>query len=429
MPGTPEPATTTATPSEEHLVITGKCQDVIDHFRKGDFSRGEALKQVTLLIKGAGSKLSKDEAQRALDSYVDMVLQYSRELRPPSRGRNPSRSGGERERSRGRERHRSRSRSGRRRSDARPSQTRDKSARPSKRRRRHHRAHSSSLSGSETDGSCDTPTKKVRANASNYGWASAAQAVRSSARPDIQKTARLLKEYRLDVAADKADLLDTTIAPEFPDSEWNNLLLGKPVDFDVLLTSNFSSKTDDKHVEQVGDVELSYTSREPARKVTRYGDWVTAFEMFQEATVFAFPHRRSELAVYRTHIIRQFRTNDKIFDARVIDYDRADRKSVSQNRGFLLSDLTEFFPLYVQFISSTGSSTITATVQAASSSGKRLGGGKSKPSNRKTEACIRYNNDACPNLASNCRYQHICSGCNAKGHREPACPGGVKPEA
>ncbi|TFK78974.1 hypothetical protein K466DRAFT_473855, partial [Polyporus arcularius HHB13444] len=267
----------------------------------------------------------------------------------------------------------------------------------------------------------DTPRKKVRANANNYGWASSAQAVKSAARPGIRETARLLKEYRLDVAAAKADLLDTTIAPEFPDSEWNNLLLGKPVDFDVLLTSNFSSKADDKHVERVGDVELSYTSREPSRKVTRYGDWVTSFEMFQEATVFAFPHRRSELATYRTHIIKQFRTNDEIFDARVIDYDRAVRKSVSQNRGLLLSDLTEFFPLYVQFISATGSSAVTATVQAASSSGKRLGGGKSKSSNRKAEACIRYNNDACPNLASTCRYRHVCSGCSAKGHREPAC--------
>ncbi len=111
----------------------------------------------------------------------------------------------------------------------------------------------------------------------------------------------------------------------------------------MLLTSTYSSKTDDKHVERVGDVELSYSSREPSRKVTRYGDWVTTFEMFQDAVMFAFPHHRTELATYRSHIISQFRTNDELFDARVIDYDRAIRKKCAQNRGLLLSDLFEFF--------------------------------------------------------------------------------------
>ncbi len=109
MTGTPDPTSPTATPSEELLVITGKCQSVIDCFRKGDFSRGEALKQVTLLIEGAGQKLSKDEAQRALDSYVDMVLQFSHEFRPPSRGRNPSRSDRDREPGKERETNRDRS--------------------------------------------------------------------------------------------------------------------------------------------------------------------------------------------------------------------------------------------------------------------------------------------------------------------------------
>ncbi|TFK78905.1 hypothetical protein K466DRAFT_463104, partial [Polyporus arcularius HHB13444] len=270
----------------------------------------------------------------------------------------------------------------------------------------------------------DSPRKKPRANPSKYGWAAEAKAVKSSMRPEVQLTAELLREYRIDVAAAKANLLDSTIAPGMPESEWSNLLLGKPVDFDVLLTGRYSSKPDDKHVESLGDVELSYGSLDPVKKVSNFGQWIVAFEIFEAALVFAFPHRVKEVATYRRHIYGQFETHDPIFATRVIEYDRAVRKSVSENRALLLSDIFEFSPLKDQYIGPTGANVVASSAAEASSSagaGARSGGAGRGKSARKAEPCIRYNNGRCPNLASTCRFRHVCGACCAKGHVESEC--------
>ncbi|RDX50406.1 hypothetical protein OH76DRAFT_1512135 [Lentinus brumalis] len=106
------------------------------------------------------------------------------------------------------------------------------------------------------------------ASSPKYGWAACSKSYKSTLRPEVQQNADYLREYRIDVAAAKADLLGSTIGPEFPESEWSNLRLGKQVDLDVLLTSHYSSKLDEKHVQRVGDVELHYGGREASRKVT-----------------------------------------------------------------------------------------------------------------------------------------------------------------
>lgn len=248
-------------------------------------------------------------------------------------------------------------------------------------------------------------------------------------RPEVQLTAELLREYRIDVAAAKANLLDSTIAPGMPESEWSNLLLGKPVDFDVLLTGRYSSKPDEKHVESVGDVELSYGSLDPVKKVSNFGQWIVAFEIFEAALIFAFPHRVKEVATYRRHIYGQFETHDPIFAGRVIEYDRAVRKTVSENRALLLSDIFEFSPLKDQYIGPTGANVVASSAAEASSGagsgGKSSGVGKSKPA-RKAEPCIRFNNGRCPNLASTCRFKHVCGACFSKGHVESDCPKSAK---
>ncbi len=431
----PTSSATSGAPGESQLLVTNQCQEAVDNFRKGTYSRAETVQRISTLIKDADGVLDKDAASRALESYIDMVLEISRSIGPqgrPSpraRERSPSRARG---RSRGRSRAsreepRHSSLSGRRQSSTR-SARREESSRQTKRhrrRRRRHRGRSPSSSESETDNSSsDAPRKKPRANPSRYGWAAEAKAVKSTMRLEVQLTAKLLREYRIDVAAAKANLLDSTIAPAMPESEWSNLLLGKPVDFDVLLTGRYSSKPNDKHVESVGDVELSYGSLDPVKKVSTFGQWIIAFEIFEAALVFAFPHRVKEVAAYRRHIYGQFETHDPIFATRIVEYDRAVRKSVSENRALLLSDIFEFSPLKDQYIGPTGANVVASSSAEASAStgagGKGSGAGRVKPA-RKAEACIRYNNNRCPNLASTCRFKHVCAACSAKGHVESDC--------
>ncbi|KAI0689408.1 hypothetical protein C8T65DRAFT_588710, partial [Cerioporus squamosus] len=253
--------------------------------------------------------------------------------------------------------------------------------------------------------------KKPRANPDKYRWAASAKTLKATIRPEVQRTAELLCEY-----VSTRSCCRKSRSPQLhhcacvPKTEWNNLLLRKPVNFDVLLSGWYSSKLDDKHVEQVREVKLSYSNREPTKKVTTVHEWIIAFKSFQAAMVFTFPHRVNKLSTYRLHVY-QFKTHNPIFALCITEYDCTVRKKVTQNRSLLLSDLFKFLPLQVQYIGLTGANIVTSTAKASLSSGGE----------RAAEVCNCFNNRICPNLASQCRYRHVCSGCNFSGHVQSSC--------
>ncbi len=411
-----------STPSEAQLAVTKKCQELVEAYRAQQATRAEVVRGINSAINEADFD-TEDARDRALDSYLDMVFETDSERRS-GRSRERSRVGAGRSRSRGRRSLQDRSKSPERRGPERSSsrtshRQRDKSPRPSQRHsRRHRRRRSASSSSRQTvDSDDDATRRKPKANAKKYGWAPTVETLKPSMRPEVKRTTELLREYRIDVAAAKADLLDSTFAPEFPESEWTNLLLGKPVDFDVVFAGRYSSKSVEKHVEQLGDVELSYQAREPSKKVETSWDWIGAWEAFQRAMLFAFPHRSLELSTYRDHISEVFSSTAVSLHHRVFDYERACRKRVAFKRSLLLSDIFEFNLLHNQYVGSSGANFVAAEAEASKGSGS----GKSKVA-RKADACLRFNARKCPALASQCKYRHVCSGCNAKGHIEPECP-------
>jgi hypothetical protein len=94
--------------------------------------------------------------------------------------------------------------------------------------------------------------------------------------------------------------------PEFPDSEWNNVLAGKAVNIDVIFSGMYSTITDNRAIENIGDLELHFGAAKPAKTVETHGDWVVAWRIIFKATRFIFPHWETELEEYNDYITLYF---------------------------------------------------------------------------------------------------------------------------
>jgi len=67
-------------------------------------------------------------------------------------------------------------------------------------------------------------------------------------------------------------------------------LAGKAVDFDHVLSGLFSVSQDNKKTEQIGELEIAVGPSAPAKVVRTHGDWITAWDLTIEATIYIFPH-------------------------------------------------------------------------------------------------------------------------------------------
>ncbi|KAL7279056.1 hypothetical protein ACG7TL_006891 [Trametes sanguinea] len=200
----------------------------------------------------------------------------------------------------------------------------------------------------------ERPAKRTRADSSKYAWAASEFLLGTQLRPEVQRTLDLIRVYGEDVTQAKRDLAATASAPEFPDAEWTNVLLGRAIDLDHVFSGQYVTATDDKISERIGELELRYRPPVPAKKIHSFGDWVYAWNKASVAIAFAFPHRRSELATYGDHIIALFGALAEPLHTRVLEYDRAVRKRVGSARRYLLTDFADFADLKIQFIDSGG---------------------------------------------------------------------------
>ncbi|KAI9064672.1 hypothetical protein FKP32DRAFT_1675453 [Trametes sanguinea] len=94
---------------------------------------------------------------------------------------------------------------------------------------------------------------------------------------EVQRTLELIRIYGEDITQAKHNLAATVTAPEFPDSEWTNVLLGQAVNLDRVFNGQYTSTTDDKVIEKIGELELRYRPTVPAKKIRNFGDWVFAW--------------------------------------------------------------------------------------------------------------------------------------------------------
>ena len=271
-----------------------------------------------------------------------------------------------------------------------------------------------SVSDAESDGERDA--KRIKVDESAYAWVANRQHKRTVLRDTLAKTLRLIEAYTIDPKATKRSLVNEPDCPEFPDSEWKNIITGRAVNLNAVLSGQLSTTHDDPKVEKFGDLEITFGAVEPTKVVKNGGDWSIAWNRTVRATLFAFPHRTQELASYGEYIVNLFSVTHSSVHSRVIAFDKAVRKRVGSVRNLELSDFEKFSDLKIAHMDSIGVSVI-------SGSSKEDGGRKGKRGKnwKKDEPCNKWNDGKCSQAEEDCRRLHVCNKCGKGGHKGKEC--------
>ncbi|EDR15657.1 uncharacterized protein LACBIDRAFT_300794 [Laccaria bicolor S238N-H82] len=256
------------------------------------------------------------------------------------------------------------------------------------------------------------PTKRAKPDESQYPWVVSDFIHSVTLSPSPTASLDLLKLYSVDPKGTKRSLINSPTCPEFPDSEWTNILAGRAVNLDTVLTGYYSTSNNDERIESIGDLNIKFGTVAPTKIVSSAGEWTIAWNRASRATSMAFPHRAGELANYAEYIIALFAATDILFHDRVILFDKAVRRRVGSRRDLELTHFDKFADLRTAHMDSIGA----AVVQRLPISKVPL------TSRKKQEACNRWNEGLCLLDGSQCRRLHVCNKCSKGGHKGPECP-------
>ena len=262
-----------------------------------------------------------------------------------------------------------------------------------------------------TNGREPPVVKRAWTDESEFPW-SVSDFIHSTAlSPSLDRSLKLLQLYAVDPKKAKRSLTNSPTCPEFPDSEWVNVLSGRAVNLDHVLSGYYSVSNNDERTESIGDVEIKFGAVSPTKLVSTAGDWSIAWNRTSRATTVTFPHRASELADYSEYIIGLFGATDTLFHDRVIAYDHAVRHRIGSRRDLELTDIHKFGDLKHLHMDSTGAAVIYRSVINA----------KPASSQKRTEPCNRWNEGLCTLDDRVCRRLHICNKCSQPGHKSSDC--------
>ncbi|KAJ7673538.1 hypothetical protein B0H17DRAFT_1208353 [Mycena rosella] len=161
-----------------------------------------------------------------------------------------------------------------------------------------------------------------------------------------------------------------------------------------------------------GGLELRFRAVAPTKLVNDAGTWTIAFDRMHAAMLFIFPHHARELNGYRDYIISLFAATSNLFHCRIIEFDKAARKHVTQRRDIEFTDFVKFMDIKTAVIDSIGVGVLDAQRESSSGAARKS----------KSEACNNWNSGRCTANAGACRRLHICNLCKTAGHKGPDCP-------
>jgi nucleoid DNA-binding protein len=235
--------------------------------------------------------------------------------------------------------------------------------------------------------------------------------------PSQELTCNLVQNHLLDLKSSKRMVLGSKWVPEFPDSEWNNVPTGKAVNVDVVFSGMYSTITDNRTIENIGDLKLHFRAAKPAKTVETHRDWVIAWRSVFKATKFIFPHCEAKLNEYNNYITSYFASIHPSAHLRVLNLNRAIRKQVGSVNNISLNEFGKFHYLETHHLQGHGageSSIIT----------KKRVKPKDGPDSswRKADPCHLWNDGRCGHQASACKFRHVCEICRGP-HHKGSCPG------
>jgi hypothetical protein len=145
--------------------------------------------------------------------------------------------------------------------------------------------------GFDVDDECDEPIhKRPKIDLELFPWVASVKAESSSLREECVATKNLIANYTIDVKQAKTHLLNSGVAPEFPDSEWKSILSGLAVNLDIVFSGRYSTEHDPQITQEIGDFTILTREVATSKSVRSAGDWFIAWNQAAAATAFAFPH-------------------------------------------------------------------------------------------------------------------------------------------
>ena len=335
---------TPGTPTESHSGIYKdvliNCDTIVEQYRKGEISKPSAYVEIqSKLVEALGDDRARTDA--AFGSFIGTIESHDSEISAASK--------------------------------------RGRAFEPDQ------RSPSPPISNPDEQQSDGEPTsKRLKADESVYAWNREGQGKRTVLRDTLFRTLKLIEAYTIDPKATKRSLVNEPDCPEFPNSEWKNIISGRAVNLDAVLSGQLSTTQDDPKVEKFGDLEISFGAVEPTKLVKNGGDWAIAWNRTVRATLFTFPHRAPELSSYGEYIVNLFAVTHPSVHSRVITFDKAVRKRVGGVRNFELWDFEKFADLKIAHMDSIGVSVVTGS---SKDDGNRKG--KKNKNWKKDEPCNR----------------------------------------
>jgi len=242
-------------------------------------------------------------------------------------------------------------------------------------------------------------------------WIATSIIEEESLRPELKLTLKYLKDWSIDPKFIRSSITNTASCPDFPYSEWSNIIVGRAVNLDHVYSSFYTTINDNRNVTDLGGIEITTNSgKTPSKTVKRDSEWRNAWEKTEGAYVYLMPHRLGELRKYGQHMGRIFLAVDQKHHSRVIQYDKVVRAFVASRRDILLGDYNEFADIKMHHLDHLGSGNNQAEINSPQKSQKR--------SRRKEETCHRHNNGNC---SGSCGRLHACNICRDPTHVEANC--------
>jgi len=298
--------------------VVAKCSEWIEKYKAGAVQKGEASYEIHSLLAASGER--SDVIKAAVESYIAILDQHDVKMAGAFKRGRPG--------------------SGRARSLSGTS------------------ASSGSNAGTPPRSTSSDSRAALRKNKkveeSNLPWVVRNKLFGSELQVELRATLELLKAWSVNPKQVKSSIINTPKCPAFPDSEWLNLVQGRPINLDNVFSGFYSTSTDNQRTESVGEIELKFGTKDASKPVTTHGDWTIAFDLTRDAYLFAFAHRADKLKQYQRFILQQFATKRESEHLRVIALDRAIRKRVSERRDLLLSDFDQFGDLQIMHLDHYG---------------------------------------------------------------------------
>jgi len=113
-----------------------------------------------------------------------------------------------------------------------------------------------------------TPHKCSKPDESQYPWIISDFIHCVTLSPSLTSTLELLKLYVIDPKGTKHSLINSPTCPEFPDLEWTNILAGRAINLDAVLSGYYSTSNNDERVEEIGDLEICFRTVNPTKTVS-----------------------------------------------------------------------------------------------------------------------------------------------------------------